>query len=229
MPLPLLAAGLGIGLIGGIGKMFGRGKANKQMEALIAQNPMYKENPLARQRLGLAQQLMNARMPGASQAERNIYSNQANQVSNIQRGATDSSQLLAMGANAFGQSNQAFNELGQAEAGNKQQQYQNVASAQQGVINEGDKVFNDQIRRFEDLSRIRGAQNANRQANWGDVSNMGFGLANFGMAGGFGNMFGGGGGGSEIADPFQISSMSGGTGARYNIPSPNMYTGRPNF
>jgi hypothetical protein len=228
MALPLAAIGLGVGLIGGIGKMFGRGKANRQMEALIAQNPTYKENPLARQRLGLAQQLMNARMPGAAQAERNIYSNQANQVSNIQRGATDSSQLLAMGANAFGQSNEAFIDLGQAEAQNRQQQYQNLAGAQQGVINEGDKAFEDQVRKFNDLASIRGAQNANRQNTWGDISNMGFGLANFGMSGGMGGLFGGG-GGQGIADPFQISNMSGGTGARYNIPSPNMYTGRPNF
>ena len=51
--------GLGIGLIGGIGKMFGRGKANREMDKLLAKNPVYNENPLARQRLGLAQTLLN--------------------------------------------------------------------------------------------------------------------------------------------------------------------------
>lgn len=229
MPLPLLAIGAGLGLVGGIGKMIGRGKANREMNKLLAQDPTYKENPLAKQRLGLAQQLLNARMPGAASAERNIYSNQANQLSNLQRNATDSSQLLALGSGAFGQANQAFNNLGEAEAQNYQQNVQNLNQAQQGVINEGDKVYQDQVRRWGDMAQIRGAQNANRQANWGDVGNLGFGLANFGMSGGMNGLFGGNGGGSNIADPFQISGMSGGTGARYNFPNNYFSTGRPNF
>jgi len=182
--------GAAVGLAGGVGKMIGRGKANKQMEALIAQNPVYKENPMARQRLGLAQSLLNARMPGAAAAERNIYGTQANRLSQLQRGATDSSQLLAMGAQAQGQTNQAFGDLGIAEAQDYQRRYGNLAGAQEGVIREGDKVFQDETRRFQDLAQIRGAQNANRQANWGDVSGMGFGLMDFGMtglSGGFGD------------------------------------------
>jgi hypothetical protein len=189
--LPLL--GLAGGIIGGIGKLIGRGKANRQMEKLLAQNPAYKENPLARERLGLARQLLNARMPGAVQAERNIFSTQANQLSNINRGATDASQALALGAGVQGQTNDSIQDLGMSEAQDYQRRYQNLGSAQQGVIQEGDKVFQDKIRRFNDMASIRGAQNANRQNSWGDVSNMGFGLMNFGLAGGFKNMLGGGG------------------------------------
>lgn len=197
--------GAAVGVAGGVGKMIGRGKANKQMRALMAENPVYKENPLARQRMGLAQTLLNARMPGAAQAEQNIFSNQANQISNIGRGASSAAQFLALGAQAQGQTNQAIGDLGIAEAQDYQRRFGNLAGAQEGVIREGDKVFQDQTRRFQDKVQFQGAINANRQANWGDVSGMGFGLMDFGMSGmtgGFGKMLSGGGmGGQGGGDP----------------------------
>lgn len=186
------AIGLGIGLAGSIGKMFGRGKANKQMSRLMGQNPQYKINPLAQERLGLAQTLLNARMPGAMNAERNIFSNQAGQISNINRVATDSSQALALATGTQGATNDAIMGLGQAEAMDYQRRYGNLSGAQDGMINEQDKVFQDQVRRFQDNVQIQGGINQNKQAGWGDISNMGFGLMDFGLAGGFGNMFGGG-------------------------------------
>lgn len=206
--LPLIMAG--VGLAGAVGKMIGRGKANKQMNALLAQDPQYKENPLAKQRMGLAQQLLNARMPGAAAVERNIYGNQASYLSNASKVATDSSQLLALGAKAQGQTNAAFEDLGIQEAQDYQRRYGNLSQAQEGVINEQDKVYQDKIRRFGNLAQIRGAQNANRQANWGDVSNFGFSAMNFGLqgAGGIGQMIGGG----------SSPSTSGGTGGMGGVP-----------
>lgn len=189
--LPLI--GLGIGVAGAIGKMIGRGKANKRMAALMAQNPAYEENPLAKQRLGLAQTLLNARAPGAVMAERNIQSNQANNLARMGRNTTDASQLLAMGANAVTQSNEAYNELATNEAQDYQRRFSNVVGAQEGVINEQTKVFNDEVRRFQDNVQMQGAMNENKQNTWGDISNMGFGLMDFGMSGGFGKLFGGGG------------------------------------
>jgi hypothetical protein len=181
--------GLGLGAIGTVGKMIQRGKNNRDMEKLLSQDPSYKENPLAAQRLGLAQTLLNSRMPGAAALERNIYTNQASRINDVNRGATDASQALALGAGAQGQTNQAFGQLQQQEAQNFQQNLSNLTGAQEGMINEGDKVYNDQIRRFGDLSQVRGAQAANRANNWGDIANTGFGIADFGMQGGFNNMF----------------------------------------
>jgi hypothetical protein len=187
-----MAIGLATGLIGGIGKMFGRKKANKQLEEMIRRNPQYKENPLAAQRLGLSQALLNARAPGAAMAERNIYANQASQFANVNRNATDASQALGLAGGIGGSTNQAFNELGMQEANDYQRRLGNLEGAQQGMIQEGDKVFNDQVRRFGDEVQMRGAQQQNKQAGWGDLSNLGFSLMDFGMAGGFGSMFGGG-------------------------------------
>ncbi len=183
---PLAIAGLGLGVIGGIGGLFGNRKSNRALEQLIGQNPQYQANPLARQQMGLAQTLLNARMPGAAAAEQNIYQNQANSLGNISRNATDSSQALALASAGQGQTNQAFGNLATQEQQDYQRRYGNLNNAQQGVINEDDKVYQDSVRRFQDLAQIRGAQNANRQNTWGSISNLGFGAMNLGLAGGFG-------------------------------------------
>ena len=189
---PLSLAGLGIGLIGSIGKMFGRKKANRKMDALLAEDPAYKANPLAANRLGLTQTLLNARNPGAQQVQNNIFATQASNLDNINKNATDSSQALALASGATEQTNQAFNQQGINEANDYQTKLQNLFNAQNGQINEDDKVYNDSVRRYGDKFQVKGAQNENSQNTWGDISNAGFGLADFGMAGGFGKMFGGG-------------------------------------
>lgn len=192
---PLSLVGLGVGLFGGIGKLFGRGAANRRLRQLQSADPAYTANPEAAQRLALAKTVLNARSPGAMQVERNIYSSGANAAALAQKASSDSSQLLAEGANIQGRTNQAFRNLGIDEANDWQRRYSNLVGAQEGYINEQDKVFQDQVRRWQDKAQIQGAIQQNKQSNWGDISNLGFGLMNFGLSGGFKNMFGGGGGG----------------------------------
>lgn len=182
-------AGLGLGLIGGIGSFFGARKSNKQLDQLLKQDPTYTANPIAAQRMALAQTLLNARMPGAAAAERNIYNAQANTMANVNRNATDASQALALAAASQGQANQAFSNLGTQEAQDYQRRYQNLVGAQEGEIQEGDKVYQDQVRRFGDLAQIRGAQAQNRQGVWQSLSNLGFGAMNLGVAGGVKSLF----------------------------------------
>lgn len=182
--MPVIIGGT-VGLIGGIGKLFGSHNANKGLDDLLKKDPTYTANPIAQNRLGLAQTLLNARAPGAAYAEKNIYGNQANQQANIERNATDGSQALALGAAGQATTNNAFGQLAGQEDQDYQRRYSNVVGAQQGVINEGDKVYQDQIRRFEDLAKIRGQQNQNTSNMWGSISNLGFGAMNFGLAGGF--------------------------------------------
>lgn len=197
MPLPALI-GLGIGIAGGIGKMIGRGKANRELRNLQKQDPMYAADPrimqMANQRLGLANTLLNARAPGAMQVERNIYTNQANQLGRLDRNATDAGQALAVAAGIGGQTNQSFNDLGQMEAQDYYRRLQNQQSAQQGVMDESARIegntYQDQIRRYQNKMDIQGAIQQNKQSTWGDISNLGFGIADFGMKGGFDGMFG---------------------------------------
>lgn len=189
-----MAAGLGLSAIGEIGKIFGRGAANRRLRKLLEQDPQWKDryviNPVAQQRLGLAQQLLNARMPGAAGAERNIYNNEANTNASFSRNATNSAQLLNLLSASQGQTNDALNKLGIEESQDYGNRLQNLNSAQQGIITEGDKVYQDKqykheddVRRFHDKLGVYGAMNQNNQANWGSLSNFGFGLANMGAAG----------------------------------------------
>lgn len=188
MALPLLIP-LAIGVAGSVGKMIGRGKANRTMEGLIKKDPKYEINPLAKERLSLARTLLTARMPGAMQAERNIYRSGANAYLNATKAATDPTQLLATAGNIQGTQNEAFTNLGVMEGQDYQRRYGNYTGAQDTLINEGDKVFDDQIRRYGNEVKLRQAQNENRQNTWGDISNLGFSMLNFGSQGGFDNLF----------------------------------------
>ena len=183
-------AGLGLGLAGSVGKGIQRSKANKELKNLMNTMPQYKENPLFAQRLGLAQTLLNARMPGAAAAERNIYQTQANQMANVQRGATSGSDVLLAGAGAAGQAGQAFNQLGQAEAADYQRRYGNLASAQDAQAQEQQRLFEDQLRRYQMQTQLQGAIQENRAATWGDISNFGMGAANMAASGGLDGLFG---------------------------------------
>lgn len=173
MAIPLgLLYGMGVG--GAVGKMVGRFLGNKQLRQLEKSMPEYKANPLVAQRLGLTQALLNARMPGAVAAERNIYQTQANQIAAAERAATDPNQLLLAGVGATGQANQMFGQLSQQEAADYQRRYANLASAQEAQIAEQQKEYEDQLRRYQMMIQLRGGQQENLQNTFGDISNLGF-------------------------------------------------------
>ena len=75
-------------------------------------------------------------------------------------------------------------DLGVTEAQDYQRRYGNLTDAIGRQINEEDKVFADRESNYANKVAMQGKINENRQAAWGDIANMGFGLANFGLAGG---------------------------------------------
>jgi hypothetical protein len=176
----LVAAG-----IGSVGKAIGRSQANKQMRKLLAEQPKYKENPLAGQQYALAQNMFNAQMPGTQQYLSGIERTRASEIAAAERGGGNT--LLAAAA-AGGQANEAGQALAGQQAAYKQSAYGNVAAANQGLIGEQDKVYNDQLRQYQNRAQIEGAINENRQNTWGDIANAGFGVASMGMNGAFGKM-----------------------------------------
>lgn len=217
--------GMALGVIGSIGQLFGNAKANRELRALQASDPNYatsqagqQNNQIAQGRYGLAETILNSQMPGTAQEQNNILGAQSNVVGNANRTATNSAQALAVGAGAQGQTDQAFNNLALQQADWYKGNLANYNQAGQGVINEGDKRYQDQIRQYGDKAQIQGAINANRQNTWGSIANGGFALSNFGMNGGFSGMFGKG------------SGLNNSTSIVGNIPNqglgiPNMYGG----
>lgn len=154
----------------------------KNMSSQINPNdPKYNTSPYAQQRLGLAQTLLNARMPGATAMERNIYGNQANQLQNVNRNATSGSQALAMGAAAQGQTNQAIQNLGVQEQQDYYNRLGNLTGAQQGMTQEGDKVYQDQLRDYQEKTQLKNAYLAASMQNKTTSYNS---LANTGLSGG---------------------------------------------
>jgi hypothetical protein len=185
-----LVAGLIVGGIGTIGKAIGRAKSNKELRALQARMPKWKSQE------GLAQTLLNARAPGAAQAERNIYQQEANQMAGAQRGSTSANQLLLAGAGATGQANQAFGQLGQMEAGDYQRRYGNLTAAQQADYVAAQQQYGQQ-------AQIQGAINENRQNTWGDVAGLGFATAGLAAQGAFS-----GGGNRQSLERPQVSTAT---------------------
>lgn len=179
---PLSMASGVLGVVGGIGGIFASKGANRKLDQLLANDPKYAANPLVAQRLGLTKTLLNARAPGAAFQEANIYGNQANTMAAVDRNATSGSQGLAVAAGLQAQTNQAFTGMAEQDAADYQRRFGNYVGAEEGQISEGDKVYQDQIRRFQDESQIRGAQSANTSNAWKSLSNLGFAGMNFGMS-----------------------------------------------
>lgn len=184
------AVGAALGTVGTIGANLSGDKTRRELSRLGKNDPKYTESPIAKQRLGLAQTLLNARMPGAVAQERNIYGAQANQLANVNQNATDSSQALALSAGALGQTNEAFNQLGAAEAQDYYNRLANLTGAQEGMIREGDKLYQDQVRRWQDQVNISLARHGIRAQQGQNMSNLGS------MIGSMGGMGGGMGGGA---------------------------------
>ena len=171
--MPVTLGMVGLGLAGSIGKMAGRAKANKELERMLGQIPAYKN------RAGFAQTLLNARMPGAAAAERNIYQSGANTMGNIQKSATSAADLIAAAGGVQAQQNQAISGINQAELADYQRRYGNLIEAQNAD-------YEAAQRDYATKAQLRGAMQENRQNTWGDIANAGFSLASFNAAGGFG-------------------------------------------
>lgn len=188
-------AGMALGTIGTIGANLSTDKARSQMLTLGGQDPTYTMSPEAQGRYKLAQNLLNARMPGATSIEKNIYANQANQDANINNTATDASQALAAKAGAAGNTAQNFQNLGVQESQDYYNRLNNLNQAQQVQTGEEDKAFADKTRRWQDSMNILLGRTQMRQNEWQNVTNLGGMIGSMGMGGssGGGGMGGGGG------------------------------------
>lgn len=187
-----------MGTVGGIFSSIAGMKWDKEMSKLKEKDPRYTSSPYAAKTLGLAQTLLNSRMAGASAREKNIYGAGANAMGNINRNATDASQALAMGAAIQGQQNDAFGGLQMQEGQDYMNKLGNLNQANQGMTAEHDKLFDDEVRRWQDQVNIITAQYKARQAGGQSFTNMG-GAAQSSLSGldssnnfGFGSRGGGG-------------------------------------
>lgn len=143
--------------IGAIGSGYNIIKgAHQQKEAnkIHPEFSYYQANPYAADQLSAAQNLYNGRMAGAASEQNNIASSQANFANNASRNASSGAQALALAAAGQGEADSAYNKLGTQESQNKVNMLQNLNQAYAANINEGDKVYQSQLNKYQlDLNR----------------------------------------------------------------------------
>lgn len=164
-----MGAGLIGGILGAVGSLGKIGVGIAQNSEANKIDPVYKPyevSQYAQNQLGTAQQLFNGRMAGAADQERNIATSQADSFANAARGATDSGQLLQMGAAGQGMANNAYQQLQIAEKQNKYDLLGNLNAGYQAMTAEGDKVYQDQLNKFNIDSQQKAAL---RSSAWGNI------------------------------------------------------------
>ena len=182
----LIIAGA-ISLGSAIYKSIQAGKQRKKMQEEADKVGVYEENPLAKQALGYAQSLYGGRMAGATAAEQSIYANQANTMASVERNATDSSQVLAQAGAAQERSNMAVNQLGELEARDRANRLSLLQNAQGLMINEGDKVRQDQLRKMYQNMAIYGVYSKNQTDAVSEMAS-GASMIGYGVEGGISNV-----------------------------------------
>lgn len=180
MPLPLLGLGLitqglssGYGIIKGIQAQQQARKINPERFAYGDPRLQGAESPYAKQMLGQAQMALNARSPYAAAQQRGILGSQAGAMASAQRSVTDPTQLLAVTAALQGGANRSLFEQGAQEQEAYQRSLSNLMGAQQVMIGEGDKVYQDRMNKFlMDQQRKDALQQAGTQSIVSGFGNM---------------------------------------------------------
>lgn len=185
MGLPLIIAGIGAAI--SIFSKLHQAAQLKKMAAAAAQQKSISQ--AAQQRSALASNLLNARMPGAVNAERNIRASEANAEANVNRTATSGSQALAVGAAIHGQTNQNIENLGVRES---QDYYNRLGNQNQALAG----MSQEQVRQHEEQVNLSnaylGASMQQTQGAWNSLANFGISAA---------GLIGGGAGGNMARNP----------------------------
>lgn len=160
MPLP---AGLALAgtIAGGAQSLFRLGTGVAQLASARKyrmERPEYEIPQEISDQLGLRQQLLNARMPGARQAERNIREGQAQSMYNAQQAAGDSTSMLAAAAASQGTSNRAMRDLQIREAQDYENRVRGLERAQGTMAGYRDKEFMmNEMDPYQEASATRSA------------------------------------------------------------------------
>lgn len=167
---------------GALGKIFSGAKQNKLANQINPFFQQYQKNPLAQENLAVNKNLFYGRMPGAQKAESNIMQSQSNQLANLQRGATDASQLLAVGAGLQGGTNEAFSNLAAAEGQSKAALLPSLGQAYRGAISEADKAYESMLQKYQiDRQDKAALRESGMQNIFGGIGDVGAGLMQYGM------------------------------------------------
>ncbi|WP_407522681.1 hypothetical protein PDL71_15480 [Lacibacter sp. MH-610] len=123
-------------------------RQKEEADRIKLNDPTYKESEYAKEALTTARQRMGGRMPGATALQGGLLSNQANAFTNLSRAASNPQQLIAGAGGLQQNTNNALNQLAIQEAQYTDSLFGNLNSALDVMRQEGDKVYGDQLRKF---------------------------------------------------------------------------------
>lgn len=165
---------VGLGVVAAGASIYSSVKQSKAANKIHPNKPEYQENPYATEQLGIAKQLFNGRMPGATQEEQNVFASQGNFLGNVNKNATDSSQALALGGLSQGAANQSFRQLGIDESKSKMGFLDNLNDAYRAMIGEGDKSYQSQYNTYlADVQAKTALRNAAAQNMQTGINSLG--------------------------------------------------------
>jgi len=167
----------GVALTGAVVKGI---NAKKQRKAAAAINPVYTPYEVSQQqkdRLAMAQTMLNGRTPGMQRAYAGVQANSANTNAFSARNSTNSSQNLAVAAMADAQANDATLGLATQDEQGQMARLQQLSIAQDGMTAEGDKVYQDRMAKYmmdrNYKLQLMGAASKNNEAMWNDFGKAG--------------------------------------------------------
>lgn len=165
-----------MGLFSAIGNFITAGKQKKMSRGINPVQTTYEESQPIKDLYTEGQNLYQGRMAGAGAASDNIQVNAANTNANVARNATSGSQALAVAAGVQGQADQSIQDLALKEAQDKQNRFGIYSNVSQLMSQEGDKVYQDKLRKYyDDLNykrALQGASMQNMQAGFGGVDDL---------------------------------------------------------
>lgn len=211
-----------MGIFSGIGSLIQSGKQKRMAKRINPIQTTYETSQPIQRLYEEGQNLYQGRMAGANAAQQNLLTQSANFNAGVDQSATSGAQALALKAAGLGSTNQSFQDLAVKEAQDKQQRFGINSQVSQLLAQEGDKVYQDKLRKYyDDLNykrALEGASMQNKQNFFGgldDLVNTGATILTGGLGGGL--LGGRGGGGGVDTSPYTVT--------RPNYPIPNIQRG----
>jgi len=162
-----------MGIFSAINSLITSGKQNKMAKAINPVDATYQESKYTKNLYGEGKNLYQGRMAGATQAEQNLLTSGANTRAAVDKNATSGSQALAVAAGVQGQTDQGFQDLALKEAQDKQNRFGIYSNVSQLMTQEGDKVYQDKLRKYyDDLNYKRALEGSAMQNKAGFFSGI---------------------------------------------------------
>lgn len=162
-----------MGLFSAVNSLIQGGKQKRMAKRINPVQTTYETSKPIENLYAEGQNLYEGRMAGATQQEQNLLTSGANFSAAVDRSATSGSQAIAAKAAGLATTDQGFQDLALKEAEDKQRRFGVLSNVSQLMAQEGDKVYQDKLRKYyDDLNykrALEGASMQNKANFWGGL------------------------------------------------------------